>query len=152
MRPRAGCEKFFRCAALELALVTTTAVISASASADSVKTSVSAVVIAPANVSDTVLIPAPGAFVSDVTANLTIRLPGAGLPGPDNRALHSASATFLTVLSNDCLQTIGRLAGCVKRMQKDGILNGDPVSNLMLDAAGDTRSARNDIGVTVTYN
>ena len=152
MRPRVGYQRFFRCAALELALMTTIAVISASASADSVKTSVSAVVIAPANVSDTVLIHASSALVSDVTANLTIRLPGAGLPGPDNRLLHSASATSLAVLSNDCLQTIRILASCVKRMHKDGMLNGDPVSNILLNAAVDTRFARNDVGVTVTYN
>jgi hypothetical protein len=139
MRPRVGYQRFFRCAALELVLMTTIAVISASASAGSVKTSVSAVVIAPAN-------------VSDVTANLTIRLPGAGLPGPHNRRLHSASATSSTVSSNDCLQTIRILASCVKRMHNDGILNGDPVSNIMLNDTDNTRFARNDVGVTVTYN
>src|SRR5680860_1900564 len=97
MRPRVGYQRFLRCAALELALMTTIAVISASASAGSVKTSVSAVVIAPANVSDTVLIHASSALASDVTANLTIRLPRAGLPGPDNRLLHSASPTTLRI-------------------------------------------------------
>lgn len=141
----------FRCFALGLAL--TTAVVSANAFADSITGTARAVVVVPANVSDTVLIYSTNALVSGVTGNLIIRLPGgAGLSRTDNGYLHPASVTSLAVVSNGCLQNIRILASCVKHMAKDGMLNGNPVSNIMLNTADDTRSARHDVGITVTYN
>lgn len=128
-------------------------VVSANASAaDNVSGTANAIVIAPANVSDSVLIYSPSALVSGVTANLTIRLPGAGLSRTDGGYPHSASVTSLAVVSNGCLQNIRILASCVKRMDKDGMLNGNPVSNVLLNTADDIRSARNEVSITVTYN
>lgn len=46
MKPKVGYQRFFRCASLELTLITTIAVISVSASADSVNIAASAFVIA----------------------------------------------------------------------------------------------------------
>ncbi len=46
MKPKMGYQRFFRCASLELILITTIAVISINASADSINIAASTVVIA----------------------------------------------------------------------------------------------------------
>lgn len=53
MRSRVGCIRFFRCAAFELALMATMAINANASAADSISSTVSAIVIAPVNVSDT---------------------------------------------------------------------------------------------------
>jgi hypothetical protein len=142
-------EESFRSFALGLAL--TTAVVSANVSADSVSGTASAIVIAPVNVSDTVLAYSASALVSGVTANLIIRLPGTGPSRTDNGYSNSASAA-LAVVSNDCLQNLRNLASCIKRVDEDGMLKGDPVSNVMLNTVDEPGSAKSGIGITVTYN
>ncbi len=141
----------FRFASLELAFLAMV-VISANASAsDSINGTSRAIVIAPVNVSDTVLTYSTSALFG-VTANLTIRLPGGSPPRRDSGYLNPVSTPSSTVVSNDCLQKGRTLVSCINHVDEDGMLKGDPVSNILLDAVDDTQSARNHVGITVTYN
>lgn len=56
------------------------------------------------------------------------------------------------LVSDDCLQNAKALVSCFKPDDENGVLDGDPVSSIMVNSAADAPSARGDVNIIVTYD
>ncbi|PXX98335.1 hypothetical protein [Halomonas sp. LBP4] len=149
-------QSAFRGSTAGLALTLVSAcVISANVDARSATGRVSASVTAPVTIGGTLQVVSTSAFVSGTTGDLIIRLPGAGpsgVDGEDGGPRPSETSVSVAVVPEGCTKAIGSLADCLMARADDGMLEGDPVSGLGVEAVESDQSGMTDVSVTVLYN
>lgn len=142
----------FRSFALVLLLTSSMIGVSGSAGANRATATAGATIVAPARVNETLRPRGADLFASGVTGDLIIRLPGAFMAGTDADQSRSVIAQLQARIDNGCADRAVTLSDCLRLADQQGLLVGDPVNALMLNATGDDQAGTDGIRVTVSYN
>jgi hypothetical protein len=141
-------KESFKRLALALALTPAFAGVSASASAVADTGTVSATVVAPAhtgNLDESV------AISTGITGDLTIRIPGLLQPAIPSEHLNSVPFELSRVLESGC-RNAGVLTDCLALKGEHGLLQGDPVHNILVNFVAHGTSGEDSVSLTLSYN
>lgn len=95
----------------------------------------------------TIVVSANGSAEDSITGTVS-----AIVNTPVNVSNTASTISSSTLVSDDCLQNARTLAICTNRIDEDGMLKGDPVSNIMLNFGEGSLFPKHDVRVIVTYN
>ncbi len=134
--------------ALVFALASSMAGVSGSTCANRAAAMASARIVAPVKINETLMPQGTAVFVSGLTGDLIIRLPSEFMAGTDEDRFRLIIAQLQEKVDTGCA---GR-GDCLRLVDQEGLLDGDPVSGIILKATGDSPSGISDISITITYN
>lgn len=141
-----------RCSASALALASALAVVSVNAYPDSATGGSRATITTLVTISSAILTSSESKFVSGLTGDLIVRLPGTGPFEEETSYLNSVESALLAGSSNNCIPCGGSLADYIRQRAEDGMLIGNPVSSITLDGPGSSQPDSGSINITVAYN
>jgi hypothetical protein len=141
----------FRCFIFCFALAAAVAACGASYTfAEKARSTSSASVIEPAEVTEGIVGLTATSFVSGVTGDLTIRIAAAVASALEDTGLEQSVSTEQEQLLTDCAGSGGGLTACGKGPAV-GLLTGNPVNSINIGAV-DAQAGAGNINVTIAYN
>jgi hypothetical protein len=144
-------KESFKLLALALALTSTFAGVSASISAADASGTASATIVVPARTGNPLESVAVRTFFSGVTSDLTIHMPGLLQPAIRDQSLNPASFELSTAQDSGCSDT-GVLADCLALKSERGLLQGDPVHDILVNLVTHGTSGEGSVSLTLGYN
>ena len=134
--------------ALALSLASSMAGASGSTCANRATAMAGARIVAPAKINETLMPRGTDVFVSGITGDLIIRLPSEFTAETNEDRFRSVITRLQERVDTGCADR----GDCFRRADQEGLLDGDPVSGIILKATDDSPSGMNGISITVTYN
>lgn len=134
-----------------LVLTSAFAGVSASVSAAEATGTVSATVVTPAHTGNLVETVATSTFVSGVTGDLTIHIPGLLQLAIPSKHLNSVPFELSWVQGSGC-RNAGALAVCLALEGEHDLLQGDPVHDILVNIMTHGTSGKGSVSLTLSYN
>lgn len=137
--------------ALALALTPVFSGVGAGVSAADATGTASATVIAPAQTGELLEIFATTTFISGVTGDLTIHIPGLSRIAIPSEHLNSVPFELFSIPESVCPDARA-LAGCLAPEGEPGLLQGDPVHDILVNMVANGTSGEGSVRLSLNYN
>lgn len=141
----------FKHLALALALTSVFSGVGAGVSAADAIGTASATVVAPAQIDDLLETFATSTFLSGVTGDLIIHIPGLSRITIPSEHLNSVPFELFSTPESVCPDARA-LAGCLAAEGEPGLLQGDPVHDILVNMVAHGTSGKGSVRLSLSYN